>query len=175
VLDVRRPEPNVSHETIVYGFIEGATWKPPEYRRLQAANLEVLDALPKADSFPPVTRDMFSCTPLDSPSTFRAQVIHFGGSMNGLDFRAVPEWVAKFEALLSKLYWFEATAHVWTDYIDGAYQFWWKIGEKSLSTYQEGDPQPTTTWERKHLHLVRSLDEPPNQRLQLTGDARDGQ
>lgn len=155
----------MSQETIVYGFIEGATWKSPEYRRLQMANLVALNALPESDEFPPITRGMFSCTPLESSGTFRAQVLHFGGSINGLDFDAVPQWISKFEAVLSTLYWFEATAHVWTDYIDGAYQFWWKIGEKSLATYHNGDPQPTINWNRKHLHLVRSLDEPPNQRL----------
>lgn len=155
----------MSHETIIYGFIEGATWKPPEYRRFQEANLDVLGALPETDEFPPITRGMFSCTPLESPCTFRAQVIHFGGSMNGLNFDAVPEWILKFESVLSRLYWFEATVHVWTDYIDGAYQFWWKIGDKCLSAYHDGDPQPTSTWTRKNLHLVRSLDEPPHEQL----------
>ncbi len=45
--------------------------------------------------------------------------------MNSLNFDAVPVWIGKFERLLSRLYWHEAIAHIWTDYIDGCYQYWW--------------------------------------------------
>ena len=151
----------MSHETVVYGFVEGATFRPPDYRRLQKANLIVLHNLPVDDAFPPLSRDMFSCTPLESSGTFRAQVIHFGGSMNGLNYEAVPEWIDKFEALLRQMYWFEATAHIWTDYIDGAYQYWWKASDEILKSYQTEEPKPTVEWERKRLHCDRHLDKPP--------------
>src|SRR5690349_18278400 len=107
----------------------GATWHQPQFRLLQKANLRVLRTLPVRDEWPPLTRDMFWSTPLGSSETFIHQVIHFGGSINGLEWGNVPVWIEKVESLLRRLYWIEATAHVWTDFIDGAYQFWWKIAD----------------------------------------------
>ena len=153
----------MSHETLVYGLIDGATYKPPVYRRLQEANLAVLAQLPDEDDCPCLTRHMFAAPPPEPRrGTFRSQVIHFGASMNRLDFDAVPEWIEKFEALLRQLFWFEAIAHIWTNYIDGAYQFWWKVDDSVIDSYRSGDPRPSDAWAREDLHLCRFLDGPPN-------------
>ena len=152
----------MAHEAIFYGFIEGRTWRK-DFRHLYELNPKVLESLPARDSFPYLPRDVFSCTPPDSSGTFCAPIIHFGGSMNHLDFGAVPDWIEKFESLLRKLYWHEATAHIWTDYIDGAYQFWWKADHEAFANVTPGRPQPTTFWRRREMRLVRSLEEPPRE------------
>ncbi|MEO1172817.1 MAG: hypothetical protein AAFX94_12335, partial [Myxococcota bacterium] len=56
----------MSHETVIYGFIEGATWRANSYRLLQERNLVTLSALPAEDSWPPLARSMFS-SPDDKP------------------------------------------------------------------------------------------------------------
>lgn len=152
----------MSSESIVYGFIEGATYEGPAYRQLQESNLAVLAELPDEDDFPCLTREMFSAPPPHGRrGTFRVQVIHFGASMNGLEFGVVPLWVAKFESLLRRLFWFEATAHVWTDFIDGAYQFWWRVDDSVMDDYRAGRPRVSDVWTRKELHFSRSLHGPP--------------
>jgi hypothetical protein len=152
----------MSSESIVYGFIDGATYEPPAYRRLQENNFAVLAQLPDEDDFPCLTREMFAAPPPQARrGTSRSQVIHFGASMNGLEFGVVPLWVEKFEALLRRLYWIEATAHVWTDFIDGAYQFWWHVDDSIMYSYRAGRPRPSDVWVRKELHFTRSLDGPP--------------
>jgi hypothetical protein len=146
----------MSHESIVYGFIEGATFTAAAFRRYQVLNLEVIQTLPEEDNYPFLARGMFSAPePYQRKGTFRAQVIHFGGSINGLNFEDVEPWVHKFEALLTKLYWFYAGAHILTDYIDGAYSFQWTIHDEIAETYRAGNPRPTTRWLRTDRHVPR--------------------
>src|SRR5262245_23383935 len=138
----------MGHETLVYGFISGALSR--EKHDFHGRNRRILGALPGNDEFPFLTRGMFSCIRMDqSRQVFRTPIIHFGGSMNGLHFDEVPMWIAKFEALLAKLYWTEATAHIWTDFIDGCYQYWWKWKpERIAASYETGDPLTTSEWLR---------------------------
>ena len=99
----------MSSESIVYGFIEGSTYRSPQYRMLQRRNKAVLAHLPERDKFPILSRSMFSFPRAHgNQGTFRAQVIHFGGSMNALEFGEVPIWIGKFESLLRRLFWVEA-------------------------------------------------------------------
>jgi hypothetical protein len=148
----------MSHESIVYGFIAGATFRGEDYRKYQKENLSIIGTL-SDDEWPFLSASMFSAPDIDSPrkGTFRAHVLHFGGSFNGLQFDEVPLWITKFEKLLSRLFWFEATAHILTDYIDGAYRFQWKIHNELLDTYHAGSPQPTTRWIRNDEHVDRQL------------------
>ena len=148
----------MSHETTVYGFIEGATFRGDDYRKLQLANLQVLRALPEEDEFPVLSRGMFSSPGLEPRrGTFRSQIIHFGGSIKGLDFGEVPLWIAKFEQLLRRLFWFEAAAHLLTEYIDGEYRFRWSAHKEVLETYNSDAPAPTTMWVRDEEHGERDL------------------
>jgi hypothetical protein len=149
---------HMSHESIVYGFIEGAASTLEEYRKYQLLNLDVLESLPEEDEYPFLARGMFSAPEMEAmKGTFRAQVIHFGGSISGLCFEEVPIWVAKMEDVLRRLYWSEATAHVLTDYIDGTYRFQWSIHDEILATYHAGTPRPTTIWIRNDTHDERHL------------------
>jgi len=154
----------MAHETLVYGFIAGQRRDAHDLHRY---NLQTLAELPESDDFPYLSRSMFSCAG-DQPlqGTFRTPVIHFGGSMNGLDFDGVPRWITKFESLLSRLYWHEASAHIWTDFIDGCYQYWWAWDQAQLvvASYRTQNPQPTSRWIRHMKHLKRNLDGPPSER-----------
>ena len=147
----------MSHESIVYGFIKGAGYGGLEHRKYQLLNLEVLQSLPHEDDCPVLVRGMFSAPEFSQrKGTFEAQVIHFGASMNWLAFEDVPVWVQKFEALLTRLYWFEAVAHIITDYIDGAYSFRWKA-ELETGEINASLRQPMTRWRRIDSHVPREL------------------
>lgn len=91
--------------------------------------------------------------------------------MNGLMSEEIPAWVEKFERLLRKLYWFEATAHIWTDFIDGCYQFWWHASESVIDTYWNENPQPSGQWDCQCLHFQRERHSPP---INLWGEDRSG-
>ena len=152
----------MAHETIIYGFIEGSTYKQNEYRRLQNLNKKVINHLPTEDEYPSLSRSMFSYP--DIPATrgsFRSQVIHFGCSQNGLMFDDVEIWIDKFEKLLGRLYWFEAVAHMWTDYIDGCYTYWWKADDTIIESYGTNNPLTTSKWSKKMLKQTRHMDGPP--------------
>ena len=139
----------MSHETIVYGYIDGRTWRGNEFRKYQSCNLEVLGWLPEKDGWLP--RGMFSSPPLEAgKGTFYSQVIHFGGSFNYLENEEIPVWIAKFEDLLRQLYWIGATVHLLTDR-DGDYRFDWLIHE-SLVQPSTDELVPTSVWTRKDYH-----------------------
>lgn len=153
----------MSHESIVYGFIGGSGFVPaPMCEMMRKHNKRILTRLPEFDEFPYLTRGMFSCPRQgEDQGTFVTQVIHFGGSVNFLVFNEVPIWIEKFERLLARLYWIEATAHIWPDYIDGCYQYWWHCDGAIIDSYRSGKPSPTNLWQRRELRLVRHLDGPP--------------
>ena len=140
----------MSHETIVYGYIDGRTWRGDEFRKYQSCNLEVLSRLPEKDGW--LSRAMFSSPPLEAgKGTFWTQVIHFGGSFNYLDYEEIPVWVAEFENLLRQLYWFGATAHLLTER-DRDYRFDWHIDETLLLHGAADELVPTSVWTRKDFH-----------------------
>ncbi len=143
----------MSHETIVYGYIDGATYTSEKYRKYQKLNMEIIKRLPDEDEYPYLSRRMFSAPPASYyRGTFRAQVIHFGGSMKGLEWSEVDIWVSKFESLLKKLYWFSAVAHVEPE-IDSSYRFTWLPKYAPVTIHEEyGKLLPVTEWEREKVY-----------------------
>ncbi|MGH1542453.1 MAG: hypothetical protein ACRBHB_18660 [Arenicella sp.] len=143
----------MAHETVVYGFIEGATYTQENYRKYQNLNLEILQRLPDKDEYPYLSRQMFSAPPANnSQGTFRVQVIHFGGSIKGLEWEEIDVWISKFENLLKQLYWFSAVAHINPE-IDSNYQFTWLPKQTPLSIHQEyGKLLPVTEWTREKIY-----------------------
>ena len=139
----------MSHETIIYGFIEGSTWKTESYRALQERNAQVLSSLPDEDAWPPLAKGMFSF-PDWSPlaGTHRAQVISIAASMKNIEFGYVGRWVAKLEALLAQLYWFQARVHLLTE-VMGTYRLDYVVAGDLLKSYQTESPAPTHVWERR--------------------------
>lgn len=144
----------MSHETLIYGFIEGATFTSDEYRLLQRRNVEILKRLPlEFDEYPGVSREMFSWPPQKMMrGGWRAQVVHFGGSFKNIDFgySDVATWIKHFEHLLAKLYWFQAVAHLNTELI-GNLTFAYELADEIIETYRDGNPVPSSKWTRKFL------------------------
>ena len=74
----------MSHNTKVYGYINGATWKTEDFYRLHRLNTEIIASLPETDNnFPYLNRSMFSIP--DEQGVFRQQIITFGASYKTLE------------------------------------------------------------------------------------------
>ena len=141
----------MSHETKVYGFIEGATWQRESYRLYQNKNIEIISQLPEEDEWPYLTSKMFGCSnPDDRQTTFRRHLIHFGATIKGLECEYIEEWILKFEGLLNKLYWYTAVAHIKAE-IHDEYSYHWRMEREFQMIKDMESLPPTTTWHRKQL------------------------
>jgi len=140
----------MSFETLVYGYIDSVPWRQDDYRKYQRRNLELLNALPEKDEYPFLSRGMFSAPGFEpAEGTHRSHVIHFGASYKNLEEDDdMFVWVAKFEGLLSRMYWYSAAAHVMTE-ASGDYRFEWVADFEVIRTYGTDALPPTTKWERK--------------------------
>jgi len=144
----------MAHESIIFGYIEGATFvgaarNTERYRMLQQRNEKIILSLPTIDTSAHLTRGMFALPDLnDRYVTFRSQVIHFGGSDSGIEFGEVPVWISKFEQLLSTLYWYEAEAHIRTE-VFGVHRISWKADRAVRESHATDDPVPTKNWKRE--------------------------
>lgn len=119
----------MGHESIVYGCILGRGWKRPKMRYLQRLNREYLYSLPVQDSWPPLTRDMFSIQGEESDEypvagRYKHQAIHFGGTYKEIEF-TWENWLEKFEKILANLYWEQAFLHLRTELV-GNYDYLYK-------------------------------------------------
>jgi hypothetical protein len=143
----------MSHETILYGYIESATYTSEEYRKYQKLNLQIIKRLPDEDEYPYLSRHMFSAPPANYyRGTFRVQIIHFGGSMKGLEWEQVDVWVDKFESLLKRLYWFSAVAHIEPE-IDLSYKYSWLPKNAPVDVHaKHGKLIPVTEWSREKIY-----------------------
>lgn len=142
----------MSHETILYGRIEGSPYTFEKFRKFQRINLDVIDGLPTQDEYPFLTKMMFSSAGQNSSEgAFRTQVIHFSSSQKGLEFDDISLWIKKFESLLSQLYWNSAIVHLETE-MDGCYKFTWYVAREILETYAKDKPLPTSKWKKEIEH-----------------------
>lgn len=134
----------MSHHTIIYGRISGATWQPKDYYRLHRLNSEIIEALPENDlTFPPINRSMFSIP--NAQGIFRDQVITFGASYKTLEYEW-HEWIVKFENILRQLYWYDVELHAEFE-VMGDFKYIWLIEAKSMAKFWAGEiPLPTTEW-----------------------------
>lgn len=150
----------MGHETIVHGYIEGSTFIPEEYRKFQSKNCVIISQLPAHDEYPYLSKSMFSIPGQGyDEGTYRSQIIHFGGSIKGLEFGDELLWVQKFEALLKKLYWFSAVAYIETE-MDGDYKYSWFAAEDIIPSYHGECPLTTHKWQREVQHdgkIVESI------------------
>jgi hypothetical protein len=138
----------MAHETLIFGFIRGShrAWENsfPLFER----NTQEISRLSEEDEYPFLARGMFTIPSLENwPVVFRSPVIHFGSSIKGIEFGDIPEWLGKFENLLSRLYWREAEVHFITD-VMGPHRYSWKADDTVFEQYHAGSPQPTTKWQR---------------------------
>jgi hypothetical protein len=140
----------VGHEAIVYGRIIGANGQSgPGYRALQDRNRAVIRRLSQDDNWPWVVRGMFALPASYPMGTYRRQVIHFGLSIKDepSDRGVWDVWLGKFEAVLRRLYWLSAVAHLTTDF-EPPRVFEWVLTEAAMGQLYDDPPQPVSEWVR---------------------------
>ena len=49
----------MSHQSIIYGYIEGRVWRPEDYRKYRIRNIEIVSELPEDDD-PHFVKGIFS-------------------------------------------------------------------------------------------------------------------
>lgn len=134
-------------ESIVYGCIRDWPGKDDAQARMRRAlNARELAALPTADSWSLLGREMFSCVDSRSEGLFMTQVIHFGASYRSVEYEW-GLWVEQFEALLNRLYWSSAVVHLETE-LNGVHTFRWE-SEQGLHSPLEGGLRVRCAWERE--------------------------
>jgi hypothetical protein len=135
----------MTQQTIIYGYIQGAEWMSSDLRKLHRLNREVIANLPEKDTFPYLTRSMFAI-PGDEPEqgTYRSQIIHFAASMKEAELQW-KKWLEKFEALLRKLYWFNAKVHLRAEVI-GDFDYEWTVDANQIVLFLKDAPKPPTNW-----------------------------
>ena len=119
-------------------------------RALAARNQQVISELPEFDEWPFLTRGMFAFSPNETfvgdevTTTYRGQVIYFGGSFSKL-YLEWHEWLEKFESLLRRLYWEHAAAVLKPELI--VHQtYYWKATRESMERFSLTPPIPVQDW-----------------------------
>jgi hypothetical protein len=87
--------------------------------------------------------------PVCSEGTYRRQVIHFGLSVKDdpTDRGIWGVWLGKFEAVLRRLYWWSALAHLDTNF-EPQRVFEWLPTEAAVGRLRCDPPQPAGEWAR---------------------------
>ena len=121
-----------------------------DVRLLEEHNRRVIVGLPEVDVWPPLTRGMFSFSPNESfhrdhvVTTFRGQVIYFGGSFSKL-YLDLAEWLEKFESLLRRLYWEHAVVVLVTELM-GHFTYRWDATPEAAELFSAEPPVPVQEW-----------------------------
>lgn len=150
-------------EAVVYGFIQGpsrpheapnmydAFSKYPEKQRMYMErdrkllekvhqNLQAISALPEEDTWPFLSRSMFSSSRNSIQTTYKSQIIHFGASFKEIEW-AWEEWLMKFEALLRKMYWDEVHLHLISEaWNASSFHYIWKDDDEKAIYPDHADP-----------------------------------
>lgn len=116
----------MDQESIVYGIIRNVVSSDPAFQvKSGLVNCDALLELNDVDTFPYLTSSMFSI-PQEEPEqgTYQTQVIHFAASYQAVEYHW-EQWMAKFEALLKRMYWVSATVHLETE-LSGKHTFFWE-------------------------------------------------
>ncbi len=121
----------MDQESIVYGCIKGSSsLATSEMFEQTTTNKKAILALPSSDSWPFLTREMFSIPRFQmSDNEVQTNVIHFGMSYRGVEYEW-SEWITKFESLLKAMYWQSAVVHLETE-LTGLHTFMWEAVDKN--------------------------------------------
>ncbi|MCX6180410.1 MAG: hypothetical protein NT150_00590 [Bacteroidetes bacterium] len=116
--------------TLIYGVIEEYGLNHHIKDAIYAHNEKILSELPISDTWPPLSKEMFSITKNDKikqgPNLeYYGRIIHFGACLKSVESEWL-EWKGKFENLLKQLYWTQAHVHFKTEYTD-VISFQWRI------------------------------------------------
>jgi len=122
--------------TFIYGVIEEYGLNYKRLDEVYAHNEETISSLPTSDSWPPLSKEMFSITKndkgIEGPNLeYWGRMIHFAACLKSVEDEW-SEWKIKFENLLQQLYWTQAHVHFKTEYT-GIISFEWTIDLKKWS------------------------------------------
>lgn len=111
----------MSQESVVYGCIKDSAGDDMAHRH--QINQQALAMLPAAESWPMISREMFSANPEQDSVSLHTRVTHFGASYQGIEYEW-KHWLEQFEQLLRNMYWVSATVHLETE-MAGTHSFVW--------------------------------------------------
>jgi hypothetical protein len=136
----------MGHESTLYGVIVSPRWKREDSERLQRHNQAVVLALPEHDTWPFLTRSMFAFagTTVEG-GRYRSQVIHFGVTLKAVEWEW-DEWLAKFERLLTQLFWDDVYLHLRTEGTVGDYDYRYRAENSIERFYTQEPPLPADHW-----------------------------
>lgn len=110
-------------ESVVYGCIKDVI--TGDVRQRHNTNRDAILALPDAEGWPVVNREMFAVPTLElAAGGQHTQVMHFGASYRGIEYEWT-HWLEQFESLLRNMYWVAATVHLETE-LSGIHSFVWE-------------------------------------------------
>ena len=133
----------MAHHSIIYGHIKGPSWKTKDYYKVHRLNQKVIEALPKSDvDFPWINQSMFNIP--NEQGVFRDQIITFGARYKTLEYEW-HLWLEKFEAILRKLYWLEASIHTRFE-VMGSYEYHWSLSREEQARCLFEEPIPIANW-----------------------------
>lgn len=141
--------------TFIYGVIEEYGLNHKRLNEVYSHNEKIISSLPTSDSWPPLSKEMFSITKNDKevegPNLeYWGRMIHFAACLKSVEYEWV-EWKEKFENLLQQLYWTQAHVHFKTEYT-GVISFKWSVDLTKWSI----DERPITTIKRKFWNFEDS-------------------
>jgi hypothetical protein len=139
--------------TLIYGVIEELDSNQMRLNEIYSHNEKVISNIPNSDSWPPLSKEMFSITKNvyenEGPNLeYGGRIIHFAANTKSIEHEWL-DWKEKFEELLLQLYWTQAHVHFKTEYT-GIISFEWRIDLKkwSIST-KEITPIKREFWDFK--------------------------
>lgn len=112
---------------MVYGCIKNTLLRchSAESVRHRENNRRVMLALPSAQEWPLLSREMFSIAlQLTSNDDNHTDVMHFGSSYKCVEYEW-QQWLSTFEEILTRLYWVSAVVHLETAF-NGCHTFIWE-------------------------------------------------
>lgn len=121
----------MDQQSVVYGCIKDTVFgdgdTSADYRR--SNNREVMQELPSVEEWPLLSREMFAMPVAGSEleeddDGMHTDVMHFGSSYKAVEYEW-EQWLAKFEAMLKRMYWVSATVHLQTE-LNGTHTFSWE-------------------------------------------------
>jgi len=86
-------------------------------------NKSIIDKLPIDDAWPPLSKKMFSSIPDKHLLTYKNSLLIFGGSFKSICLEW-PQWLNKFENLLSQMYWESVNIYLKSEMV-GRHHFEW--------------------------------------------------
>ena len=114
----------MDQESIVYGCIKDVPCEQLDTTR-RRANRHAMLALPTAEEWPYLCREMFSLPRVEvNDDRYLTEVMHFGASYKAVEYEW-KQWMERFETLLNNMDWVSAVVHLETE-LTGVHTFTWE-------------------------------------------------